>query len=101
MTSLDTPRHVILVDRVSLDEREAIHAVVKEHSRGWWHHFADSWIVGGHTAANWRDWIGAVKGSTSDVLVLTLPSDQRARRWAARGPRSAKSSDWIKGNYRP
>lgn len=92
--------HVIILDRATDEQREAVHAVVKEHARGWWHHMTDAWIVFGHTAKQWRDWTrDAARGGPASVLVLTLPDDP-GRRWAYVGPDAKKRMEWVHRNYK-
>lgn len=93
-----TVKHVILADSLSVEQRDAIQSVVKEHARGWWHRFPDVWIVGGGTAKEWRDRVKPFIGSGgASVLVITLPSE--GRRWAYFGPDGEQRMKWLHSSY--
>ena len=85
-------KYVIILDRGSRDQREAVQAIVKQHANEiWWHWFADTWLVEGYTAGFWRDAIRPVitPGSAS-VLVIELGED-----WAYYGPKAAERMKWL------
>jgi hypothetical protein len=89
-------------------QRNKVQAVVKEHANGWWHFFADLWIVGGRggtghgPTTEWRDLIlkslGA--GSGVGVLVLQLPPNSADRWWAMSGPDGETRAEWLRKNLR-
>jgi len=88
------PYFVILANKITDEQRDQIHAAVKEHAAGWWHHFLDSWIAGGHTAQFWRDTLkpAVVKGPAS-IVVLQLAEPAK---WATFGP--TKHAEWLYTN---
>jgi hypothetical protein len=87
-----------VLDHGTPEEREAIHALVKEHANGWWHRFANVWFVGGRTAAWWRDTLRPAKRPGSSILVLRLP-DPDGRAWASIGPNSPERFHWLHATY--
>jgi len=92
--------YTIILDRGTDDERSAVHATVKANANGWWHHFADAWIVHGKSAAEWRDLVkGALSSEASSVLVLRLPEASTESRWAYFGRKSTKRCQWLHSNY--
>lgn len=90
----DKPTFIVMADRIGPEKREAIHAIVKEHSSGWWHHFANVWIVRGHSATFWRDALIEHLGSPSAVLVMSLPPKD-ATRWAYYGSKAQEKAEWL------
>ena len=94
-------KFIVLADRINVGETLAISEAVKEHSSGWWHHHADTWIVNGHTAAKWRDIVKkCLDPGPSSVLVLQLPESKAERGWAYSGPKAKVRCEWIRKNYR-
>ncbi len=92
------PTFAIVADRVSPAQREQIQGIVKANANGWWHGFADLWIVGGRTAKEWRDLVGvAVPTVPSAVLVLKLDR-ATAGRWASKAKLSDANSKWLHNN---
>jgi hypothetical protein len=87
---------VIIADRPDETVRQRIHNTIKGQSTGWWHHFPDMWIAGGHTAIEWRDMIKVVAKGGS-VLVLSLPEDAPERLWAFSWHENPDSSDSLGG----
>lgn len=86
------PKHAIVLDRGTIEERGAIQAIVKEHANGWWHRATDMWIVGGGTASDWTDKIRTILpgAGPSSVIVLSLGEG-----WAFYGPNSAQKAEWL------
>jgi hypothetical protein len=87
---------IIVLDRGTSEEREAIHALVKEHARGWWHRYTDLWIVVGLASTpEWRDVLkpAITRGSESSVMVFQLP--ESGIRWAYFGPHSMEKTAWL------
>jgi hypothetical protein len=41
------PANLVILDRGTPEEREAIQAQIKKSGTAWWHHFQDVWIVKG------------------------------------------------------
>lgn len=95
-----TEYFIIVLDQGSPEERAAIHALVKEHASGWWHHFGDVWLAGGKKkASEWRDLLKeATTGSGSALMVMKLPKSGR-RSWAYFGPKAKERCDWVHRNY--
>jgi hypothetical protein len=93
----DDPLFAIFVNRVTAEQREQIHEIIKEHANyGWWHGFADLWIVVGKTATAWRDLVGEVTVyPPSGVLVVKVSSDEKGV-WASRSTLSESNREWIK-----
>jgi hypothetical protein len=90
---------MIVLDRATPEEREAVHALVKQHAKGWWHQFSDVWIAGGKTSREWRDILrGTIPGGTSSLLVIALPEEGR-RQWSFRGPRVRRRTRWLHTTY--
>jgi hypothetical protein len=95
------PAFLIVLDRASAEQRNAVHEAIKGHANGWWHQFADTWIVGGGvSAAEWRDLLRTHISSPAGVLVLRLPDAASAsRNWAMFGPDAKIRAEWIHENY--
>jgi hypothetical protein len=95
-----TRAHLIALDRTSPEVREGVHAVVKEHASGWWHHFADLWIVlSDLSAQEWRGAIGAaLDNQPVRALVIFLPQEEDARNWSAKGLPDGAAA-WLQRNY--
>ena len=92
----DGPWFTIAANRITPQQREQIHGIVKEHANGWWHGFADLWIVGGKSASEWRDLVGvAVPHVPSGVLVFKVDSDTKGT-WAYRAKMNDNGREWIK-----
>ncbi len=92
--------YVILLDRATADEREAVQAIVKDEAQKWWHRFQDVWLATGHSAPEWRELLKPVLGSpTSNLLVFSLPSDPTDRDWSYWGTQADERTAWIKRNF--
>jgi hypothetical protein len=92
---VNPPTFVIIADRITDDQRARLHEAIKQQAHnGWWHHYADVWIVRGQTAAFWRDQVAGFVGAGSAVLVLELSGD-----WASFGP--TKYTEWLLKYLRP
>lgn len=91
--------HVIALNQATDAHREAVQAIVKVHATGgWWHNFADLWIVGGRDVIYWRDLIKPTLAlSPAQVLVMRLPDDN-ARGWATAGVPEPKFR-WLRAVY--
>jgi hypothetical protein len=85
-------KFVIILDRGTRSEREAVQAAVKANANEiWWHWFTDTWLVGGGTAAFWRDVTKhSLVAGPSSVLVLELGSS-----WASFGPNGQERMQWL------
>ena len=93
-------KYIVILDRGNSTERSAIHAIVKENSDGWWHQYADTWIVNGTSASRWRDLVKpALKPGPSSVMVIRLP-DSDDRKWAYFGPKAEQRGKWLHSNYK-
>jgi hypothetical protein len=91
---------IIVLEKRSIAIREAVQAIVRKHANGWWHHFPDVWIAGGHTPIFWRDRIQPIaQGQNNGVLILLLPSEDGDRRWAYFGPEAEERLSWVRQNY--
>ena len=100
------PVFLIVLDRATGPEREAVHEAVKAHtSRGWWHRFVNVWIVGGgKSVAEWRDVAsGALEAaaglqeqaqSNAAILVFNLPPYDE-RDWAYHGHAGEERMAWL------
>jgi len=94
-------KYVIILDEPSPAVREAVQKVVKEHANGWWHRLPNVWMVGGHSAAFWRDQISPLlpnPGATS-VLVLRLAPNSESAKWSYWGPNAADRMAWLHRNF--
>lgn len=92
--------HIIVVDRGTDEELNAVHQVVKAEAKGWWHRFTNVWLVGGRTTNEWRDALQEIiRGGPSSVLVLRLPK-HADRHWSYFGPKWKERCEWIHNNYR-
>jgi hypothetical protein len=91
-----TPKFVIIANKITDDQRSRMHELVKAQGDGWWHHYADAWIVQNHSAAFWRDLLMGIVGETgvAGVLVLELTG-----MWSAFGP--TNQSEWLTRFVRP
>jgi hypothetical protein len=101
------PTYIIVLDRATAAEREAVHEVVKDHANGWWHRFASAWIVGAGSSsvAEWRDLVTEAldivraasddgEASNAGVLVVNLPVFEE-RDWAFHGKRASERTAWL------
>lgn len=75
-----TPFYIIIMERATPEELEAVHEIAKAHAESWWHEVENVWIVKGHRARYWRTLIAPViPYGNSGVVVLGLPvTDPRA-----------------------
>lgn len=90
----------IAINRATPLQREQVHGIVKQHANGWWHGFADLWIVGGKSAGEWRDLVGVIfPKSPSGVLVLKLDVKSRGT-WASRALWTEANKDWLYRNLK-
>jgi hypothetical protein len=94
------PKFAIVASRITPAQREQIQGIVKANANGWWHGFADLWIVGGRSAREWRDLVGvAVPHVPSGVLVLKI-DESAPSTWAFKATMSDANRDWLKKNLR-
>ena len=95
------PFFMILLNEATPAQINAVHETLKQHAKGWWHHFENAWIVGGElTPGEWLDVVTPVipDGRTS-VLVVQLPDDTRQRQsWAYYGIDAPERSVWLNLN---
>ncbi len=72
-----TPAYLIVLDRPTKEQRNAVHKCVKGNAQtGWWHRFENVWMAQGLSA---QEWVGLIEplieeGRTS-VMVFRLPHD--------------------------
>jgi hypothetical protein len=99
--AIPTQFFVIVVDRPSDRQREAVHQRIKKATQWWWHQYADTWIVGGGgNATDWSKRLQPVfKNGASSVLVFRLPGQDETQSWAYFGPHSAERIDWLHKYY--
>jgi hypothetical protein len=92
---------VIVLNAATNDEREAVQAIVRVHARGWWHRFADAWIVGGYEPAFWKTLIKPViPNGSSSVLILALPESAADKNFAYYGVETEDRNKWLLQNLR-
>jgi hypothetical protein len=89
---------LIILDRATEQQRRAVHEVIKENARTWWHRFVDVWIVHGKSADRWRDLVGDEISNPATVLVIRFPTKGDETRWSARGPDTSTKFDWFHKN---
>jgi hypothetical protein len=90
---------IIVADRINDEQRAEIHALVKQYSNGWWHHFADAWIVRGRDVAFWRDTVSQpVKGELGSIMVFELANTTASPGWA--GFANPKYFEWLHEYFR-
>ena len=90
---------VIILDRASTEQRNAVHELIKVNSRGWWHRFIDVWIASGKTVEEWRDLIAPAISNPASVLVIKFPEKEPGNtRWASSGPNSSETFAWFRKN---
>jgi hypothetical protein len=94
--------HVIILDRATPDQINAVQEFVKKRAQGWWHLFESAWIVGGEIPA--ETWIADIQGYLKDgeasVLVLKLPSSPPDRNWAYYGIKPKSRVKWLVENLK-
>ena len=90
---------VILLDRISDLEREAVHQVIKTNADTWWHRFENVWLAEGRSVHDWRDLVYEVlvRPGSSSVLVLKLPEDERW--WSLHGTNVREKARWLYETY--
>jgi hypothetical protein len=94
---MDSPC-IIIVSGARLHEKEAVHEVIKEHANGWWHHFADVWIVGGQTTGYWIENLSPVVAEgPSRLLIMALPENLGGRAYS--GYMTDDEAEWITDQY--
>ncbi len=92
---------VVSVDRATADELNKVQQVIKANADGWWHRHTNFWIVGGQSAAKWRDLIlPCLIEQPSTVLVLNLPDSDEKRWWAFGGDGAKEKCKWLHDNYK-
>jgi len=93
---------VIVLEDVTTSDREAIDELIIEHSIGYWHKFADLWIVGGQSVDFWAEAIERVlAGGSSNAIVLSLPKYGSGRGYWAFMIDVEKNLEWLRKNYQP
>lgn len=96
----DSPMFLLYLHDATNAHREAVQQIAKAHTKTWWHHLPDLWIVGGHTHSYWADLIKPVLAlSKAGVVVLELPREKDARMFAFRGTNPAGMGDWLWSTY--
>jgi hypothetical protein len=88
---------VIVLDNPSPKMRQIVHEKVKNHTKDWWHHLRDVWIVGGHSAHYWGRVLDEVEG-VGAFIIFELPKEQDRRRWAA-SLFTSQTEDSLGGPY--
>jgi hypothetical protein len=87
---------VIVLDRATPEERAAVHEIIKANAKGWWHHFADTWIVGGKTAQTWTQLLKpALPTGQSSILIFRLPANPAPADWSYFGIDGQKRLRWM------
>lgn len=101
MSVLGIKKYAIVANNITPVQREQIQAIIKANANGWWHNFADLWIVGGRNASEWRDLVGvAVLPAASAVLVLAVDTSD-AHAWAYKGVLGQGASEWLRSDVHP
>jgi hypothetical protein len=97
-----TPRFYMLVlNEATPDQINTVHEALKEHTRGWWHHFDNAWIVAGDlNAGQWLDVVTPlIPNGRASVLVVQLPDDiQQRQSWAYYGIDASERAGWLNEN---
>lgn len=93
--------HLIAVADATSEQIEAVHALVKEHAKGWWHHYGAVWIVGGdYDVIAWRKVLQpTLKAGDASILVVALPETAERRVWSYYGTSGKKRTEWLKTQY--
>lgn len=88
-------RYVVVTDRATASEQDAIRGVLDGTEIAWWHHLSQTWLVvdaeDKFTAASLRDLFTKAAPSRS-VLVL-----QATKFWA--GHMAPKSFEWLDSEW--
>ena len=84
---------VILADTATPEQRNAITTFVKNQNAGYWHWFADAWIIDTESDIDLSSWRDAIRDATSSGLHFLLFSFSEVENWAAFG--NTKSFEWI------
>jgi hypothetical protein len=97
---MNGPWFLIVLERATDAELDAVQAIAKVHTDEWWHEIENVWIVRGHDAKYWVTLIKPViPHGPSGVMVLKLPDgDAPSSRsyWAVQG---RKRFDWLNKVY--
>ena len=101
MTALDVPKYAIIANNITPEQREQMQAIVKANANGWWHSFADLWIVGGRSAGEWRDLVGAAAPTAPSAVMVLAIDRSDANGWAFRGILPESSVNWLRGDVHP
>ena len=65
--------YIIVTDLISETQRNQIHELVKSKAVAWWHHFANIWIVTGHSVRFWTENVTPlVKDGPAQMFVFKL-----------------------------
>jgi hypothetical protein len=97
---MSVPTFLIALDRATNEERDAVHEIVKSHANGWWHMFADVWLVGGHSPEFWVDTIGPlIPFGPASILVFRIPDGASLPQdWHYFGIKPNERSKWLREN---
>ncbi|HYI12668.1 MAG TPA: hypothetical protein VEK57_26695 [Thermoanaerobaculia bacterium] len=98
---MTVPFSVIVLNEATNEQINAVHEALKQHTKGWWHHFDNTWIVGGQlTAGEWLDVVTPlIPEGRASVLVVQLPAEvQQRQSWAYYGIEGPKRSMWLAQN---
>lgn len=88
-----TDYYLIALDRITDEQRQLAHEVIKSNATGWWHRFQDVWIAGGRDAAQWRDLLVDVVGQEGPTQLLVFALGDG---WASYA--RSRTNEWIQRN---
>lgn len=92
--------NLIILDRVTDDERDAVHEIVKVHAAEWWHELENVWIVQSQTPGFWKALIKPViPNGSSGVMVLSLPPGEWGD-FSAYGPDYDTRTRWLENVFK-
>ena len=97
------PAYVIMVDRATTRQLEAVHQAITANSSTWWHDMSNVWIViGPRSHIDWNMIVGGTlraAGVEPKVLILQLPAGFGDRHFAALGM-DEDGNNWLWTAYR-
>jgi hypothetical protein len=93
--------YMIVTESISDRQRNLIHEFVKDHAVAWWHHFANVWIVTGHSVRYWTENIKPlVEEGPAQMFVFRLQRAATATGKTWSGYADSEMYGWLEKHLR-